>query len=178
MKAEVLVTLIGVLVASFALIFTAIQVYLNRQQLRLNTKQLHTNTEVNRGNFWLKLEEMSRHYDDVHLKLRPGGDWAGQGKQGEYKGPKGNDEWAVVEDYMGFFEHLKIMLDRELIDKPTFKKIFAYRLRNIVGNPIIVEVKLKERGGGWTYFIQLLRELEIESPWYTSTSKGLEFHLP
>jgi hypothetical protein len=41
MKTDVAIA--GVVVASIALIFTAIQVYLNRRQLRLNT-------DVNRGN--------------------------------------------------------------------------------------------------------------------------------
>jgi hypothetical protein len=171
MKAQVIVALSGVVVATIALIFTAIQVYLNRRQLRLNT-------DVNRGNSWLKLEETSRHYDYIHLKLRPGGEWTAQDVQGRYIGPKNNVEWATVEDYMGFFEHIKILLDRELIDKTTFKKLFAYRLRNIVRNPIIVEHKLKIRGQGWSEFIQLLRDLEIESPWYTLIPKGLEFRLP
>jgi hypothetical protein len=107
MEAEVLIALIGVVIASIALIFAAIQVYLNRQQLRLNTEQLHKNTEVNRGNIWLKLEEMSRHYEDVHLKLRPGGDWAGQDEQGGYKRPEENHEWTHIEDYMGFLEHFE-----------------------------------------------------------------------
>jgi hypothetical protein len=171
MKAEVVVALSGVVVASIALIFTAIQVYLNRRQLRLNTA-------VNRGNSWLKLEEMSRHYDNIHLKLRPGGEWTAQDVLGRYIGPKNNVEWAAVEDYMGFFEQIKILLDRKLIDKTTFKILFAYRLGNIVRNPIIVEEKLKIRGYGWRDFIQLLQDLEIESPWYTLTPKGLEFRLP
>jgi hypothetical protein len=80
-------------------------VYLNRRQLRLNT-------DVNRGNSWLKLEEMSRHYDGIHLKLRPGGEWRAQDVHGRCIGPKNHVEWAAVEDYMGFFEHIKILLDR------------------------------------------------------------------
>ena len=168
MKAEVLVPSLGVGVASIALIITAIQVYLNGQQLRRNT-------EVNRGNFWLKLEEMSYRHDDIHLKLRPKGDWTGKNEEGEYKGPgigkneEGKDkspkeqaaEWAQVEDYMGWFEHCKIMLDRGLIDATTFEKIFGYRLGNIVGNPVIVKAKLieKETRWGWEDFIKLLRDL-------------------
>jgi hypothetical protein len=143
--------------------------------VRLNTEQVRRNAEVNRGNFWLKLEEMSRYYDDVHIKLRPGGDWAEQ-NTGKYKGPT-PAEMPSVEDYMGFFEHCKVMLDRELIDSDTFKKIFAYRLRNIVANPIIVEEKLKKRGVWWEDFIKLLEELEIKSRWYELTSDGLKFRL-
>src|SRR5215217_1337817 len=155
MDAQTVATVLGVVVASFALIFTAIQVYLNNKQVRLNTEQLRLNTEqrrlnlvVNRQTFLLKLEEMTRYYDEVHLKLRPGGEWAGQDDKGEYKGPKTAAEWASVQDYMGFFEHLKIMYDRELIDKPTFKTFFADRLGNIVQNPMIVKEKLIRLGGG------------------------------
>jgi hypothetical protein len=83
-----------------------------------------------------------------------------------------------VEDYMGFFEHLKSMYDKELIDKSTFITIFAYRLRNIVQNPVIVDEKLRKRGEGWKDFIQLLRVLEIKSRWYEITPRGLNFHLP
>jgi hypothetical protein len=136
---------------------------------------MRINTEVDRGNFWLKLEEMSYRYDAIHLKLRPGGDWRGKNEEEEYKGPgigKNEEgkykspkeqaaEWAQVEDYMGWFEHCKIMLDRELIDRATFRKIFAYRIGNIVGNPVIVKAKLIENGWGWTAFIKLVRELGI-----------------
>ena len=73
-------------------------------------------------------------------------------------------EWASVEDYMGLFEHCKIMLDKEMLDWDTFMKIFAYRIGNILNNRFIVKEKLVIRASGWKDFITLLGELRSREP--------------
>ncbi len=121
--------------------------------------QVHQNTKISRGQFWLELEKMLAHHDEIHIKLRPGGEWALNDK-----GPSTVKEWAAVEDYMGLFEHCEILLEKKLIDIETFKSIFSYRINNIVANKIIAKEKLIKEKDGWTDFIKLLKNLNIPVP--------------
>ena len=144
-------TIIGLIIATAALIYTAIQI--------------NQNTKISRGQFWLELEKMFSNHDDVHLYLRPGGKWAKEGK-----GPKTAKDWAKVEDYMGLFEHCEIMLQKKLIDEATFKAIFSYRLSNIMANKIIVNSKLVNKREDWSNFIRLLKEGWTSQEWIRSGS--------
>jgi hypothetical protein len=138
-------TIAGIPIAALVLIYTAYQVYLN--------------TNISRGQFWLELEKMFSIHDEVHIKLRPGGEWAIKDS-----GPETVQDWAKVEDYMGLFEHCELMLRRRLIDWETFKLIFSYRIYNIVSNKIIVDAKLRRERKSWQAFIRLLDRLKIEIP--------------
>ena len=136
-------TILGVVIAAVALIFTACQV--------------HKNTLVNRGQFWLELEKMFSQHDKVHMNLRPGGKWSSEGT-----GPENVKEWVKVEDYMGLFEHCEIMLQKKLIDEDTFGAIFSYRLQNIVDNKQIVQAKLVDERESWDKFNKLLKRYKIK----------------
>jgi len=98
-------------------------------------------------------------HDEVHIKLRPGGEWTKKDS-----GPKSVHDWVKVEDYMGLFEHCELMLRKKLIDWETFKLVFSYRLYNVVANKIIVDEKLRQEKELWQAFIRLLKHLEIEIP--------------
>ncbi|MHC4119525.1 MAG: hypothetical protein ACYSWO_18670 [Planctomycetota bacterium] len=137
-----LATILAATVAVGALLYTA--------------KQVHRNALTNRGTFWLELEKMFRLHDPVHLKLRPGGEWSDKST-----GPKNAKEWAELEDYMGLFEHCEIMMNLGLIDGQTFSDIFAYRLRNIAGNPQICDKKLRQEAESWQRFLSLLQRFNI-----------------
>ena len=116
--------------------------------------QFKNSTLVARANFWLELEKMFAEHDDVHMRLRPGGEWSEEGT-----GPTTVEEWAKVEDYMGLFEHCECLLKEKLIDDKTFKSIFSYRLENILNNDLIVEKKLKnEERHRWKHFINLVKK--------------------
>lgn len=138
-------TIAGIPLAALVLIYTAYQI--------------HQNTKISRGQFWLELEKMFTQHDEVHIKLRPGGEWTSNNT-----GPKSVEEWAKVEDYMGLFEHCEIMLRKRLIDWETFGLIFSYRLHNIAANKIIVSVKLRQERKSWQAFIRLLNRLKIQIP--------------
>jgi hypothetical protein len=138
-------TILGALIASGALAYAAYQV--------------HKNTLISRGQFWLELEKMFSVHNDTHLKLRPGGEWAGSGK-----GPSTVKEWAEVEDYMGLFEHCESLMEKGLIDLDTFKSFFSYRLVNILANQHIVQAKLHEEKDDWTKFLQLVQKLNLTVP--------------
>lgn len=140
-----LATILGVIIAVGALLYTAYQVRIN--------------TLTNRANFWLELEKMFQVHDSIHLKLRPSGEWSDG-----ITGPNSAQEWAALEDYMGLFEHCEIMMKSKLIDTKTFVDIFSYRLRNIVSNRTIVDTKLKQEKSSWRHFLELLKRMEIDLP--------------
>jgi hypothetical protein len=138
-------TIAGIPIAALVLVYTAYQV--------------HQNIKIIRGQFWLELEKMFSAHDEVHIKLRPGGDWAKKDS-----GPETNQDWAKVEDYLGLFEHCELMLRKGLIDWETFKLLFSYRLYNIVANEIIVNAKLQRERKSWQALIRLLKRLKINIP--------------
>lgn len=135
----------GLILALISLIYLAIQTA--------------RNTKISRATFWLDLRERFAAYDDVHLKLRPGGEWTLPNA-----GPKTAAEWMRVEAYMGLFEHCNIMLTDKLIDINTFHKVYRYRLHNIVSNETIKNAKLKDPAlnQNWVEFIQLLNRCYIK----------------
>ncbi len=136
-------TILGAIIAVVVLFYTACQV--------------HQNTIISRGQFWLELEKMFSQHDEIHLKLRPGGEWSK-----ENAGPENTNDWVKVEDYMGLFEHCEIMLEKKLIDWKTFKAIFSYRLHNIVANKRIIEKKLINEKTSWEHFMKLLKRLSVQ----------------
>jgi hypothetical protein len=77
--------------------------------------------------------------------------------------PTGKD-LPKVEAYMGLFEHCKAMLDDGLIDWSTFESIYAYRIDNILANPVIVREKLINEKDGWKVFIELVKRLGRNVP--------------
>ncbi len=138
------VTVVGVVIAAISLAFTAFSAW--------------AGVRTNRARFWLDLRDRFGHHDEVHRKLRPGGSWANGG------GPATSEEWAMVEAYMGLFEHCEIMLEQGLIDDRTFREIYLYRLRNIVANDIIRQQKLIDRASGWPRFLALLKRVNVDLP--------------
>ena len=96
----------------------------------------HT-VRTNRAKFWLELRSAFARHDDVHRKLRPGGEWTTN------VGPNSAEEYAQVEAYMGLFEHCEIMLPQHLIDEPTFREIYRYRLENLTSNGWVRIEKLR-----------------------------------
>lgn len=137
------ISITGLLLSVTAILFTAFTI--------------QKNNKVNTANFWLDLRQRFSEFDEVHLKLRPGGDW-----RKNNSGPENTQDWVKLEAYMGLFEHCNIMLNDGLIDEKTFENIYAYRLRNIVANEAITNAKLKSQNKKhWVDFIDLLEKFEI-----------------
>ena len=139
-------TILGIPLTFIALIYTAIQIRIRRK--------------VSQGQFWLEIEKIFFHHDDIHIKLRP--------EEGEWtvpeSGPKSNEEWASVDDYMGLFEHCELLLRKKLLDWDTFNLIFSYRLQNILSNNIIVEKNLKKEKESWKAFLRLINNRKLDIP--------------
>jgi hypothetical protein len=157
---------LGVLVAALALIGS----------WRANK----ANAKAERARFWLDLRTMFASHNEVHKKLRPGGDWREKGK--EDQPARGSDGEAALIAYMGLFEHCEYMLEDKLLDEKTFKKIYAYRLDLLLKNKSVKRrladyddqgrfVKHKSWSGdegGWDALQKLLKRFRklkmLESP--------------
>jgi len=121
-------------------------------------RQLRKNALTNHGQFLLELEKMSQNHDEVHNKLRPGGEW-----DDGISGPEASDEWSRLEDYLGFFEICEILIQDGSISEDKFKVLFEYRLSNIVSNQTIVTAKLVNEREDWKTFSKLLERFDLQS---------------
>ena len=137
-----LATLIGVVIGAGSLLAAALNLMLTLR--------------TNQAKFWLDLRSAFSKHDEVHQKLRPGGEWASG------TGPTTSNESCQIEAYMGLFEHCEIMLSQKLIDEKTFHEIYSYRLSNLVASDWVRIEKLCRRGEYWKRFIDLLKRMKIE----------------
>jgi hypothetical protein len=125
----------------------------DREQKERELEDIRLTRETNEARFWLELRKIFSDHNEVHLNLRPNGEWY------QSDANPTAEEMPKIEAYMGLFEHCKKMLDKKLIDWKTFENIYAYRVENILKNPVIVREKLFKRFWGWKDFIHLVREL-------------------
>jgi hypothetical protein len=120
-------------------------------------EQMHATDKINNAQLWLSFRQFLTKYDEIHLKLRPGGKWREEGT-----GPSSVQEWVKVEAYMGLFEHANRMLNMKLIDLDTFKDIYEYRISNIIANEIIKKDKLVDKSDSWKNFIELCNKMGLK----------------
>ncbi len=128
----VIVSTVGVIVAAVALSRSAQANRQNAQAQQESAEANRQNAQAQRATFWLDLRRMFASHDKVHRKLRRRGEWTKPGREDE---PAiGSDNEADLIAYMGLFEHCEYMLEDELIDEGTFKRIYAYRLNALLRN--------------------------------------------
>jgi hypothetical protein len=140
----VFVAAISVVIASLSLVVTAVTNVFNYR--------------TNRAKLWLDLRAGFARHDEVHKRLRPGGDWFESPTH-----PSTHTEFAEVESYMGLLEYCEIMMSDRLIDEETFRRLYSYRLYNILNNPMIFTNKLVIERDNWTDFLALCHRMEIET---------------
>ncbi len=126
------------------LLFTCCGLFYNARQLRLARK-------VARAEFFFNLDPVFREHAAVEAKLR--GEWQGSG-------PTSLEEWLAVEEYMGLYERIQVMVDDGIVDLDSFHKIYGYKLFYLVNNKMIHSHKLVARASHWVLFIKLWRSLE------------------
>ena len=138
------------------------------KERELQKRDFETNTQ--RAIFWLELRKMFGKYDETHKRLRYG-TWPYPYDQNlEFKDEEKEkilkEQLPELEAYMGLFEHCKFMIDDSLIDLPTFKSIYKYRINNIVVNKHVVGLKFKNPSvrKGWKDFIALAEILGVNVP--------------
>lgn len=142
-------TTIGLILSGLGLLGTA-------YGLHQASKQIEQSRRVALGEFLLNLDTQFRQHQTVHTALRPGGKWASGNS-----GPTNGEEWSKVEAYMGLFERINILVEKEILDAETVKRLYSYRVANIVANPIIRKAKLVDNARYWTDFSNLCQKLSI-----------------
>lgn len=141
--------------AAISACFTGCGVFLILPSLIYTAKQLRASKKLAEGEFLLRLDEMFRQHDEVHRRLRPGGDWGQSGQ-----GPNNPKEWAEVESYMGLFERINVLIDGKIIAPDTINRLYGYRVTNIIANNKIRKTKLEEQASEWHDFIELAQKLK------------------
>jgi hypothetical protein len=140
-KLESIATAVGALMTTIGLLYAGIQ--------------LRASRKIARGEFLLQLDELFHPYNEVHTKLRPGGEWSSG-----HKGPVTVEEWVSVERYMGLFERIKLLIDDGIIDLDTVDRIYGYRVLNIISNNVIRQAKLEREKMHWEDFVDLWQAVE------------------
>lgn len=148
-KLESISTAAGTLVAGVGLMLTGFGLVYTARQLRLSR-------HVAEAESYLRIDELLHHYRDVYLKLFPEGKW-GHGRNG----PVSAEDLCDVVMYMGLFERVKVLVDRKMIDLDVIKRLYGYRIKHIVNNPVIFKRKCVEQVNGWRDFVELCRTLDI-----------------
>jgi hypothetical protein len=152
---------IGILLTGIGVIFAVKQLSAAYEQLKAANVQLVMARRIAGGDFLFHLDEMFRYHDKFHRQLRSGGDWCQADHPNEEIGPSTSEEWADVEGYMGLFERIKVLDEDEIIDLERIKRLYGYRMSNIVDNNRIRAEKLEKRPKGWRDLIELARSLKI-----------------
>lgn len=151
MSDELAATVIGLLMTAIGLIYTGCQI--------------RGSKKVAKGEFLLHLDEMLQEHNNIHIRLRPDGDWTI-----DKSGPKDKEEWVAVEIYMGLFERVNILIEDNIIDIDTIDRLYGYRIMNILANDVIRQNKLERESSYWQDFIKLQDKIihirENRSKWW------------
>lgn len=137
------------IIAMVAVVLAGVATWLSWLSLR-RTEQIAS------ADLLLRLDERARSFDDVHRRLRPGGDWA-KGATGPVTG----EDWAEIDAYMGLFERMNYLVERKLIGIDYVDRFYGYRYDNLIAHPDIRRQKLEgEERDSWQDFLELGRQLE------------------
>ena len=132
-KWSYIAAIVGGLFAFIGFPFLVWQLWVARSQrrdaIRLSTSQV-----------LLAADAVLATHAEVSVKLRPKGDWAGDA--GETKPT--DDEFPLVEPYLGVFERIFIAYNAGQVDAKTLDQLYGYRLANIWANKRIVVEKLQD----------------------------------
>jgi hypothetical protein len=147
----------ALLLGGVGLLLTGVGLFYGARQLRLSRS-------IARAESYLHLDELLLQHKDVYLKLYPDP----QGVWGDRTtGPSRVEEWGEVVIYMGLFERIKVLADLGVIDLHVIKRLYAYRVQDIVNNKPIYQKKCVEQAKYWVDFIELCKALDIkpQKPW-------------
>lgn len=110
--------------------------------------------KVVRADLIIRIDQEMRQFHDVHVKLRPGGEWSDEA------GPQSAEEWARVDSYMGLFERIYLLMDQKLLKQEYVNRFYGYRYDNVADHPAIREQKLEKERSDWKDFIALGDKLD------------------
>lgn len=133
------VTIIGGLFAVISLVYVGLEFRRNRQ--------------IAEGQFLLEVTKMFADHKNIHVNLRPGGDWSRAGRN-----PASAEEWASVDAYLGLMERCEYLMEKKCLKPEDFVKLFGYRVNNVLQQAAIVQ-KIEAEREYWSDFIKLTKRL-------------------
>lgn len=117
-------------------------------------KQIRQQALDSKAQTTIEIKKMFREYRDITIALRPGGEWDNQS-------PVHSSEWGLLDDYLGFFEHLEYLISNKMLDLDFVIKSHKAKLQNAMLNPyVLLKVKIKKKW--WADLYSLCRRMEID----------------
>jgi len=150
------VVLIGTLLALIAIAVALMQL---KDAHNTAARQMEASNQYAIAQNWIALRAILTAYDDIHANLRPRGSWHASKEK-----PDTIQDWARTELYMGTFEFMEELADKNMLDLRHIVDWYKYRVENILGNPKIVKYKLIENADGWVRFHKLCERLKLKIP--------------
>jgi len=108
----------------------------------LSILQNRNSMRISKTDFLLTLKDafLQNNRYEIHVQLREG---------------KKIENWANLDDYLGLFEVCEIMIQENTLSENVFKKLYSYRLKNILGDDEVVFYKFIMESEDWTNLIKL-----------------------
>jgi hypothetical protein len=95
-------------------------------------RTLRTHQRVAKAEFYLKLDEYIREFQEIDIALRKDGSATG------FAPDKDDVEtWAMINGYMAFFERLQVLADDRIVDRKDLMEFYQYRYKKLLGNEAI-----------------------------------------
>ncbi len=135
-------TLVGLLFTFVGLVYTG--------------EQIRRSRKISLADFLLRLDDQLKAYDDIHMKLHHRGEWSKNSS-----GPASEEEWVLVEKYMGLFERIYVIVETKIVPLDVIDRLYGYRVSNIMKNDIIRNEQLVKYKKYWSDFIALTKLLNL-----------------
>jgi hypothetical protein len=118
--------------------------------------QLQSSQQVAFGQLLLSFDALLLQFLDVHAVLHP---------RSEIKWSRDNPPSAAeqirLELYMGLFERMWLLVERQIVPADVADRLYRYRILNIVANEWVRVMKLRAHPEGWRDFLEFCKMLQI-----------------
>jgi hypothetical protein len=129
-----------------------------QHSVKIAEDALGSSRDVALGQLLLTFDELLLQYVDVHTRLHP----SSPDSAWTLRDPPSPHEQIRIETYMGLFERLFILIDRETVPVDIAHRFYEYRVGNLVHNEWVLERKLREKARGWSEFLALCDRFGID----------------
>lgn len=145
-------TILGALIAFAGLVFIGLQ--------------FKKNTKISENKFLLEVTKLFAVYDDIHVKLLPGGEWCEADQ-----GPESPQERARVYAYLRLMERCEILMKEKCIEPNALANLYSYRVENVLQQAKIMKM-IEEEPEDWSNFINLTKRLKSTHKIKSTLPKG------
>jgi len=141
-------TAVTAAISAVALLFGALAALYAAEQVR-------TARQLAKIEFMREYYVITQEYNDLQLKLVPGGEWTQPGS-----GPSTPEEWFRVQRYMGLVEQLHVWYRDGIIDLAEIDRTHSHRIVALYAHSGIRERCLVRERFRWHDFLSLVAVME------------------